>query len=61
MQIIKALTIIPGVGKSIAKDLYNLVRHIDDLKGEDPQYFTTTKTNLQVPFRKCELSTKHAF
>lgn len=37
MQIIKALTIIPGVGKSIAKDLYNLIRHIDDLKGENPQ------------------------
>ncbi len=37
-QTIKALTIIPGVGKSIATDLYNLgIRHIDDLKGKDPQ------------------------
>ena len=37
-QIIKALTIIPGVGKSIATDLYNIgIRHIDDLKGKDPE------------------------
>ncbi|QCX54348.1 helix-hairpin-helix domain-containing protein [Elizabethkingia sp. JS20170427COW] len=35
---IKELTIIPGVGKSIAADLYNIgIRHIDDLKGKDPQ------------------------
>ncbi|MBN8788717.1 MAG: pathogenicity locus [Terrimonas sp.] len=37
-QTIKALTIIPGVGKSIATDLYNIgIRHIDDLKGKDPE------------------------
>lgn len=37
-QTIKELTIIPGVGKSIATDLYNIgIRHIDDLKGKDPQ------------------------
>ena len=37
-QTTKALTIIPGVGKSIATDLYNIgIRHIDDLKGKDPQ------------------------
>lgn len=37
-QTIKALTTIPGVGKSIATDLYNIgIRHIDDLKGKDPQ------------------------
>jgi len=35
---IKALTVIPGVGKSIATDLYNIgIRHIDDLKGKDPE------------------------
>ena len=37
-QTIKALTIIPGVGKSIATDLYNIgIRHIEDLKGKDPE------------------------
>ncbi|MCO5267612.1 MAG: helix-hairpin-helix domain-containing protein [Brumimicrobium sp.] len=37
-QTIKALTVIPGVGKSIATDLYNIgIRHIDDLKGKDPE------------------------
>jgi len=51
-QTIKALTIIPGVGKSIATDLYNIgIRHIDDLKGKDPNNFTTTQTNLQVAFK----------
>lgn len=35
---IAALRIIPGVGKSIATDLYNIgIRHIDDLKGKDPE------------------------
>ena len=37
-QTIKELTRIPGVGQSIATDLYNIgVRCIDDLKGKDPQ------------------------
>lgn len=37
-QTIKELTKIPGVGNSIATDLYNIgIRHIADLKGEDPQ------------------------
>ncbi len=37
-QILKALTKIPGVGKSIATDLYNIgITQIDDLKGKDPQ------------------------
>jgi nucleotidyltransferase/DNA polymerase involved in DNA repair len=35
---IKELTQIPGVGKSIATDLYHIgIRKIDDLKGKDPQ------------------------
>jgi len=38
MEVIKDLTIIPGVGKSIATDLYNIgVRRVEDLKGKDPQ------------------------
>ncbi len=38
VQIIKELKAIPGVGKSIATDLYNInIKHIDDLKGKDPQ------------------------
>jgi len=38
IQTIKALTAIPGVGKSIATDLYNIgIQHIDDLKGKNPE------------------------
>ena len=35
---IKNLTVIPGVGKSIATDLYHIgIRNVDDLKGKVPQ------------------------
>lgn len=34
----KELMTIPGVGKSIASDLFNIgITKIDDLKGKDPQ------------------------
>ena len=37
-QSIKNLTRIPGVGKSIAMDLYNIgILHIEDLKGKNPE------------------------
>jgi hypothetical protein len=37
-QIIKELMRIPGVGKSIANDLWNIgIRGISDLKSQDPQ------------------------
>lgn len=37
-QQIKGLIKIPGVGKSIATDLWNIgVRNIEDLKGKDPE------------------------
>lgn len=37
-QVLKELMTIPGVGKSIAIDLYNIgIRSIHDLKGKDPQ------------------------
>jgi hypothetical protein len=37
-QSIKQLMIIPGVGKSIAHDLWNIgIREIGDLKGKDPE------------------------
>lgn len=37
---LKELLQIPGVGKSIALDLYKLgVRSIEDLRGKDPQVF----------------------
>ncbi len=36
--ILKELQVIPGVGKSIAVDLYDLgYRKVSDLKGQDPQ------------------------
>jgi len=35
---VKNLTIIPGVGKSIAEDLWNIgIKEIDQLKGKDPE------------------------
>jgi hypothetical protein len=35
---LKQLKIIPGVGKSIAVDLWNIgIRRIDDLKGKSPE------------------------
>ena len=38
LQSISNLMHIPGVGKSISKDLFNIgIRSIDDLKGKDPQ------------------------
>lgn len=45
-QIIKELKQIPGVGVSIANDLYNIgITSIKDLKGKDPQmlYDTSNK------------------
>jgi hypothetical protein len=36
--ILKELRVIPGVGKSIAEDLWNLgLRSVQDLKGQDPE------------------------
>ena len=33
------LTCIPGVGKSISKDLYDIgIRKVSDLKGKDPEW-----------------------
>jgi hypothetical protein len=35
---IKALTVIPGVGKSIARDLWNIgIHNVSDLCGQDPE------------------------
>jgi len=37
-EILKKLQQIPGIGKSIAQDLYDLdIRNISDLVGKDPQ------------------------
>jgi len=34
----KTLTIIPGVGKSIASDLWHIgIKKVEDLKGQDPE------------------------
>ena len=35
---IKGLTVIPGVGKSIAQDLWNIgIKRVEDLKGKSPE------------------------
>lgn len=35
---IKALTVIPGIGKSIAQDLVNIgIHRVEDLRGKDPE------------------------
>jgi predicted RecB family nuclease len=37
-QVIKQLQVIPGVGKSIANDLWNIdIRSVEELKDKDPQ------------------------
>ncbi|HLO57876.1 MAG TPA: helix-hairpin-helix domain-containing protein [Bacteroidales bacterium] len=37
-QALKALRVIPGVGKSIANDLWDIgIRNVSDLKGRDPE------------------------
>ncbi len=37
-NVLKSLRIIPGVGKSIAEDLWNLgIRSVNDLKDKDPE------------------------
>jgi hypothetical protein len=37
-KVLKKLQIIPGVGKSVSQDLYNIgIRKVSDLKGRDPQ------------------------
>ena len=34
----RALMMIPGVGRSIAEDLWNIgIRSVDDLRGQDPE------------------------
>jgi predicted RecB family nuclease len=46
-QTIKELTKIPGVGKSIATDLYNIgIRGIDDLKGKNPEQLYDTSNQF---------------
>lgn len=38
VEVLKVLRVIPGVGPSIARDLYALgIRSVDDLCGQDPQ------------------------
>ena len=38
MEILKRLQVIPGVGKSISRDLYDLgIRSVNDLKGKNPE------------------------
>jgi nucleotidyltransferase/DNA polymerase involved in DNA repair len=46
-QPIKELTTIPGVGKSIASDLYNIgIRGIKDLKGKNPEQLYDTSNQM---------------
>jgi hypothetical protein len=41
-QTFKELTVIPGVGKSIAADLWNIgIKHVTDLKDKDPEVLYT--------------------
>lgn len=38
VKVLKELQVIPGVGKSIANDLWNIdIRSVEDLIGKDPQ------------------------
>lgn len=52
-QSLKELQVIPGVGKSIAKDLWDIdIRCVEDLIDKDPQkYSTTNRTKLQALYK----------
>jgi hypothetical protein len=51
-QAIKELTIIPGVGKSIAKDLWNIgIKSVSELKGKNPE-FLYDQSNTFVGIRQ---------
>lgn len=51
-QILKEFQIIPGVGKSIAEDLWDLgYRSLDDLKGQNPNEMYEKLCEIQ----KCKL------
>jgi hypothetical protein len=59
IKTIKALTIIPGVGKSIANDLWNIgIRGVSDLKGKDPEVlFDLSNKHAGVVQDRCLLYT----
>ena len=47
-QVLKELMIIPGVGKSIAEDLWNIgIRSIADLKGKKPEALYQQSNSLE--------------
>jgi hypothetical protein len=54
---LKDLRRIPGVGPSIASDLWNLgYRSVDDLKGQDPEEMYETHCDQQgMPVDRCVL------
>ena len=56
-QTIKELTVIPGIGKSLATDLWNIgITSIDDLKGKDPEVlFTLSNDYAGVVQDRCVL------
>lgn len=56
-QTIKELTVIPGIGKSLATDLWNIgITSIDDLKGKDPEVlFTLSNDYARVVQDRCVL------
>ena len=55
--VLKALQVIPGVGKSIARDLYRLDIHaVTDLVGQDPETLYVRHCEQQgMPVDRCVL------
>ncbi|MBI3110502.1 MAG: helix-hairpin-helix domain-containing protein [Ignavibacteriales bacterium] len=55
--VIKELQVIPGVGKSIAVDLWELgIRSVSDLKGKDPELLYVKRCKQQgVQIDRCLL------
>lgn len=56
-QVLKELQTIPGVGKSIARDLWNLgIRSVADLKDRDPEELYSQLCDLAgKPVDRCML------
>lgn len=51
-RVLKDLRVIPGVGKSIAEDLWNIgIRSVADLRGRDPEELYLRS----CAFQKCQI------
>lgn len=58
-EVLKNLQVIPGIGKSLAEDLYGLgIRKVNDLVGKDPEELYNRQCEIQgIKVDRCILYT----